>query len=122
MPAVAASTLANRVRRLSITIPAAGSPANLEVLVVAAMNVIERGRGDAERPHLMGGKIWKPTTAYTAGDSTTSQPLTVLTTETYTEPSADFLKATYVASSAGAFSATISVYLNGDGLYMNLGP
>lgn len=122
MPAVTASTLANRVRRLSITIPANASTAvTLESLAVAAMNAIDPGRGDMEKPHIIGGAITVLPAAIIVGDSTTSLPLTVailVSPDIYTEPSADFLKATFAkAAAGGTVAAVISVYLAGDGIY-----
>ena len=114
MPSPSLQSAANRVRRVSITIPASGGTADtLENLVVAAMNAATPGLGDRERPWIMGGRVNGVATAYNAGDSVSSQPLAIGTSTIYEEPAVNFLKATFVKSSGSSIAAIVSVYLGG---------
>ena len=106
---------AQRVRRVAITIPGSGSTAvTLQSLIEAALDAIEPGWTARNRNKIMGGSISGPAATYTAGDSTTSLPLTIAVSAIYSEPALDFLSATYVkASGAGTVSVVASVYLAG---------
>ena len=110
MPVSSMTTLAQRVRRVSVTIPgSAGTAVTLLSLVLSSLT-------PADKHNVLGGKVNACAADYTAGDSTTSLPLTVGAGFTYTEPASDFLKSTYVkASAAGTITATISIWLSGDG-------
>ena len=96
MPAAAVQTQANRVRRVSITIPAnAGTAVTLESLVIAALNVTTAGLGDAEKPWIIGGAVTILPAAIIVGDSASSLPqnVAILTAGVkYSEPSVDFLR------------------------------
>jgi hypothetical protein len=115
MPLPNSKSTSDRVRRVAITIPASGASADtLENLVVAALNTLQQRLGDVERPRMMGGRVNAVGTAYAAGDSVSSQPLTISASSIYEEPAIDFLKRTWVKSSGVAISAVVSVYLSGE--------
>jgi len=116
MPNPSIQSSANRIRRVSVTIPASGGTADtLQNLVVAALNTQADGLGDRERPWIMGGRVNTSATAYNAGDSVTSQPLAIPVSTIYEEPVVGFLAQTYVKSTAGSVAVVVSVYLGGDG-------
>lgn len=105
---------ANRVRYCTISIPAnAGTADTLENLVIAALNTQKEGLGAVEKSNIVGGKVYGVGTAYAAGNVVGSQPVTIGTSTAFTEPAVDFLKTTFVKSSAGAISAAVAVYLAG---------
>lgn len=116
MPNPSVQSSANRVRRVSITIPASGGTADtLENLVLAALEAQQEGLGKREKPWIMGGRVNASATAYNAGDSVGSQPLTIAVSTIYEEPAVAFLKQTYVKSTAGSVGVVVSVYLGGEG-------
>ncbi len=106
-------SLSIRTYRVSITIPASGGTAvTLQSLIVAALNAREEGLGDKLAPWIIGGRISAPATAYNAGDTAASQPLAIGTSSVFEEPALDFLKTTYVKSSAGSVAVVASVYVD----------
>jgi hypothetical protein len=110
MPAAAQYAIAPRVRRISISIPAAAGTA------VTLYSLVAPSLGLADTYNIIGARI-NPTTAnYNVGDTAATQPLTIATPAAYEEPAINVLQATFVKASAGAaVTAVVSVYLAGDG-------
>lgn len=115
MPIPSMQVAAQRVRRVTITIPGSAATAvTLQSLCEAALDAIEPGWTSRNRHKIMGGRISGNAATYAAGDSTTSLPQTVAIGAVYSEPALDFLSATYVkASAAGTVAVVASVYLAG---------
>lgn len=108
MPDPVEAVQARRVRRFSISIPANASAADtLLNLAIAA------GLSTAEKSNVVGATVWGLGLACIAGDSTSSLPLPLAAAANYTEPATNFAAATYIKSTAGATTATLSVYLMG---------
>lgn len=104
--------IAQRVKRVTVTVPATGSNAViLRDLMVAALNARSAGEGAAEAPYIMGGRIWKVATSYVVGDGLTDLPCTVAIGDVYEEPAANFAADTWLKSSAGSFTAAVTIYL-----------
>lgn len=109
---VALYSNAPRVKRVSITIPASGSPAEtLQNLVIAGLEAKETGLGVEEASHVMGGRVNIVATGYVAGDAPNDLPLTITAGNIYEEPSNGFLSQTYVKSTGVSIAAVVSVYL-----------
>lgn len=111
MPLVGATTQAARVKRIAITIPAAAGSAD------TLLNLIRPSLDTADLAQIVGGRVSATTADYRAGDAVAlATYLTVPLGSSYTEPAANFLSATYVKAAAGAaLSATVSVWLSGNG-------
>lgn len=117
MPDSTQQVQARRVRRVAITIPAAGSPANLETLVMNALKALDPTL-KREQPWIIGGLVNEATADYTAGDSEAHPDTLLIPADTvYYEPACGFLANTWVQASAGApiTGVVVSVYLTGDG-------
>lgn len=114
---------ARRVRRVSITIPAAGGTAvTLQSLVIAALEAIAPGLGRFESENFLGGLVHEQATSIlTYGDTATSLPLVVPTGSDYSEPATNFLRNTFTKSAGAAQGVVVSVWLAGDGQPGNLG-
>lgn len=115
MPFPSVQSSAQRVRRVQITIPASSSTAvTIQSLVEAALEAVEVGWTSKNRKYIMGGSLSGNAAAYTVGDAAGSLPQTIAIGATYSEPSLDFLSATYVKAAADATTtAVVSVYLAG---------
>lgn len=120
MPAASQQVQSNRVKRCSITIPAnAGTAVTLESLCLAATYASgEKVLTPRDTLNIIGGAITVLPAAAIVGDNAANLPhtLAILTSPAvHTEPAVNYLKNTFIkASSGGAISAVVSVYLAGD--------